>query len=281
MGDDPVILVTGAGGQLGKTLARVLPQGRFLDRSELDVTDRVAVRNAVEGTDVVVHLAAMTAVDRCERDRDTAWSINADGTSNVVAAATSSGARVVYLSTDYVFAGVKDEYAEYDQPRPLNHYGRSKLEGEKHVLRLGPRGLVVRTSWLIGPGRNFVKAILQRAREGEEVRVVADQVGRPTFSEPLADALVQLIEDDLSGIVHVAGDGAPCSWADLADSALAAARLDIRVRRVSTAEHIATMPRPSAIRPPRSVLALDKARSLGLPLVAWRESLHAYLETSR
>lgn len=278
MGNDPVVLVTGAAGQVGRSLGAILPGARYLDRAALDVTDPAMVIDALAGADLVVHLAAMTAVDACESDPDAAWAINAGGTLNVVEAARRRSTRVIYLSTDYVFDGTKPAYYEEDEPAPLNHYGKSKLEGERHVLALGEDGLVVRTSWVIGGGNNFVRTILARAGTGESLRVVDDQVGRPTLADPLAAALVTLVEGGASGILHVAGDGRPCSWADLADEALRAAGKDVRVERVTTAAYVASASSPVAPRPARSVLALDKARSLGIPLLDWRDSLPTYVE---
>lgn len=279
MGHDPVVLVTGAAGQVGTALKGILPKARYLDRAQLDVTDPTAVIDAVAGTDVIVHLAAVTTVDGCEREPDAAWAINGQGTANVVEAARAWPTRVIYLSTDYVFDGTKEEYSEEDMPSPLNRYGASKLEGERHVLGLGARGLVVRTSWLMGSGPNFVRTILDRARAGQDLHVVYDQVGRPTFADPLASALVHLVHVWTHGILHVAGDGVTCSWADLADAALAAAGLDTTVQRITTAEYFASATRPIAPRPARSVLALGKARALGVPLLDWRQSLPTYVET--
>lgn len=280
MGDDPIVLVTGANGQVGRSLRAILPDGRYLAHRDLDVTDAASVTDALVGADVVVHLAALTAVDRCEQDPEFAREVNSRGTQNVVEAAATQSARVIYLSTDYVFDGTREVYTEEDEPSPLNRYGESKLEGERHVLSLGDRGLVVRTSWVIGDGRNFVRTVLGRAGAGEKLQVVDDQVGRPTFCRPLADALVHLIHSPRSGILHVAGDGEPCTWADLADASLTAAGLDVRVERVTTPRYIANATRPIAARPARSVLSLEKARALGIPLLDWRQSLPAYVETS-
>lgn len=276
---DPIVLVTGANGQVGRSLRAIFPNARYLAHRDLDVTDAAAVTDALVGSEVVVHLAAVTEVDRCEQDPELAREVNARGTQNVVEAAATGSVRVIYLSTDYVFDGTRDVYTEEDEPSPLNRYGESKLEGERHVLSQGERGLVVRTSWVIGEGKNFVRTVLGRAEAGEKLQVVDDQVGRPTFSDPLADALVHLIRSPRSGVLHVAGDGEPCTWADLADSSLTAAGLDVRVERVTTSRFIANATSPIAPRPARSVLSLEKARALGIPLLDWRQSLPAYVET--
>ena len=170
VGSDPVVLVTGAGGQVGRSLRQELPAARFLTRQDLDVTDGAAVRSLLKGTDVVVHLAAMTNVDRCEAEPDAAERVNGWGTGVVVDAAAASGARVVYLSTDYVFDGRKrGEYIEDDAPAPVNVYGRSKLAGEERV-RAREENLIVRTSWVFGDGRNFVRTIVDAARAGRPFR---------------------------------------------------------------------------------------------------------------
>ena len=264
MGSDPVVCVTGADGQLGRALRDHLPAARFLTREDLDVTDARAVGDALGGADLVVHCAAMTDVDGCERDPERAAVVNAGGSANVAQAA----GRVIMLSTDYVFDGSADhEYGEDDPTGPINVYGRSKLDGERAVLAAGPN-LVVRTSWVFGDGRNFLRAIVGADRAGRELRVVDDQRGRPTWSGDLAEAVAFLAGRDDRGVLNVAGDGEPASWADLAELAVGH-----RVARVTTAEWGAAAPRP-----PRSVLALDRARRLGVPLRDWRESAKRYVK---
>ncbi|MDQ3953668.1 MAG: NAD(P)-dependent oxidoreductase [Actinomycetota bacterium] len=276
---EPRILVTGADGQVGRALRTVLPQAGFRTRSQLDVTDEERVLAAVAGIDVVVHAAALTNVDGCEADPDAAADVNDRGTGAVAAAARASGARVVYLSTDYVFAGDAAPYAEDAPTGPVNVYGRTKLAGEHH---LDPeRDLVVRSSWLFGDGRNFVRTILAGAAKGVP-RVVDDQVGLPTGAPALARALAHAVAaPGLVGRLHVAGAGPPCSWADLADAALALAGLDARVTRVDSASYAAAAGRVVAPRPADSTLLLTRARRAGLPLEDWRESLERYVRSIR
>jgi dTDP-4-dehydrorhamnose reductase len=229
------------------------------------------------GVDVVVHLAAMTDVDRCEEEPDRAFEINANGTQGVCAAATASGARIVYLSTDYVFDGMKgSEYVEDDRPNPLNVYGRSKLAGEGFV-RETDAYQIIRTSWVIGEGRNFIGTILRVAKEEGIVAVVDDQRGRPTFAADLARGIALLVRSNFSGIVHMAGAGESCTWADLAEEALRRAGIDARVERVDTDSYAARANRKIAPRPANSTLSIAKARSLGIRLRPWRESLVDYL----
>jgi dTDP-4-dehydrorhamnose reductase len=256
--------VTGADGQVGRALREHLPGGVFLTRGDLDVTDQRMVRHLLGGVDLVVHCAAMTDVDGCERDPQRAMAVNAWGSAHVAMAAD----RVILLSTDYVFDGTKaGEYLEDDPTNPQSAYGRSKLEAERAVLEAG-QNLVVRTSWVFGDGRNFVRSIAAAARAGKELRVVGDQHGRPTFAGDLALALAHLAAGEHAGILHVAGDGAPCTWADLAELVVGRP-----VQRVSTAEWGAPAPRPA-----NSVLALGRARSRGVPLRDWRASVRRYVE---
>lgn len=278
MGRDRSVHITGAGGQVGVEVAALLPDAHAHARDDLDVTDAGAVRSALDGADVVVHLAAFTNVDECEQDPERAFAVNARGTANVAAVASAGGARVVYVSTDYVFDGRKGEaYEEHDQVNPVNVYGRSKLEGERAVLEV-ERSLVVRTSWVFGRGRNFVATILSAARAGKELRVVADQIGRPTWARALAQALVHLVEAEVTGTIHVAGDGYPCSWADLADAALDVAGAGGRVERVDTSGYARRAGRSLAPRPANSTLSIEAARAVGVPLWDWRESVRAYVK---
>ncbi|MDX6592227.1 MAG: dTDP-4-dehydrorhamnose 3,5-epimerase/reductase [Gaiellales bacterium] len=259
--------MTGAGGQLGRALRDRLPDAEFLTHSDLDVTDQRAVQSALSGADLVIHCAAMTDVDGCEDDQDTAEAVNAYGAAHVAAAAE----RMILISTDYVFDGTKDgEYVEDDVPNPINVYGSTKLAAEHAVLSTR-RALVVRTSWVFGEGRNFVRSIVNADRNGTALRVVGDQRGRPTHANDLARAVAYLAARSDDGIVHVAGDGQPCTWAELAEAAVGH-----EVTRVSSEDWGAKAPRPR-----NSVLSLAKARELGVPLTDWKTSLAAYTEGLR
>ena len=276
MGIDPLVLVTGAAGQVGSALRAHLPDARFASRGELDVLDRSGLRSACRGVQVVIHLAALTDVDGCESEPQRAAQINGEGTGNVVAAAHEAGARVIYLSTDYVFDGLKlGEYEESDAPGPISAYGRSKLAGEAKASAR-PENLIVRTSWVFGGGRNFVSSIVSAAKRDPVVSVVDDQIGRPTSSAALARAIAHLTHAEVTGTVHVAGDGAPCTWADLAEEALAAAGCDSKIERFSTQDYARTSGRVVAPRPANSVLAIDLARRLAVPLEEWRGAVHSY-----
>jgi dTDP-4-dehydrorhamnose reductase len=269
------ILVTGAEGQLGRELAESFPGHDVFaaGRDRLDVEDRASVLAAVEGLrpDAVVHAAAWTDVDGCEADPDRALRVNALGTRHVAEAARRVGAHLCFVSTDYVFGGVPGRpYHEWDEPGPVSAYGRSKLGGEGEV---DPGSSVVRTSWLCGRhGRNFVKTMLRLAPERDEITVVDDQRGCPTFAEDLAGMIARLVLERLPGTFHVTNQG-QATWCQLARETLALAGMDpARIRPIATAE---LDPPRLAPRPAWSVLDNAALRLSGLPLLAdYHEPLH-------
>ncbi len=264
------VLITGSEGQLGRELVEAFStrgghEVIATGRRELDVTDRDRTLQAICSSepDVVVHAAAWTDVDGCEADVDRAFRVNALGTRQVAAAAHCVGARVHYVSTDYVFDGTADRpYTEWDEPRPLSVYGRSKLAGERE---LGPDDTVVRTSWLCGRyGRNFVKTVVGRAREGQELRVVHDQHGCFTLAADLAAMIRRLVIEGRTGVHHVTNQG-PTTWYQLARDAVEAAGLDPSlVHAISTADMDPPRPAP---RPMRSVLDNAALRLSGAELL--------------
>ena len=264
------VLVTGAGGQLGREVCEAceLAGDSVIGcaRADLDVADRESVLQVVAAAapDVVVHAGAYTNVDGCETDPDRAYAVNALGTRHVAEAARLVGARVCYVSTDYVFDGrAAEPYKEWDATNPLSVYGRSKLAGE---AVLGPGDTIVRTSWVCGRhGRNFVKTILAKAARGEELAVVDDQRGCPTFAEDLAGMIRRLAVGRLPGVFHVTNQGAT-TWYRFARDAVEAAGLDTAlVRPISTAEMQPPRPAP---RPANSVLDNAALRLSGVPLLA-------------
>jgi dTDP-4-dehydrorhamnose reductase len=266
-------LVTGAGGMLGRDLCAVLAaSGRHeavaATRQNLDITDTAAIAPAVAGVDIVVNTAGWTDVDGAETAEESATLVNGLAVEALASACQARRVPLIQLSTDYVFDGRKDgAYVEDDPPNPQSAYGRSKLEGERAVLEAGPN-LVVRTSWVFGDGRNFLRSILAAERAGRPLRVVADQRGRPTYAGDLALALAHLAGGEDAGILHVAGDGEPCSWAELAELAVGHP-----VEHVTTEQWGAPAPRPA-----NSVLALERARERGVPLGDWRASVRSYVE---
>ncbi|MFT7473444.1 MAG: dTDP-4-dehydrorhamnose reductase [Verrucomicrobiales bacterium] len=267
------IFLTGAGGQLGtdvvaQAAARVDVELISTTHAQLDITNAADVLDAVRGAkpDVIVHAAAYTAVDDCESNEALAFEVNGIGTANVVTAARAANARVIYVSTDYVFDGTKPlPYVEDDPPEPASVYGRSKLDGEIVVGELGERGLVVRTSWVCGAnGSNMVKTILRAAEKYPQLTFVDDQRGKPTFTADLADALLTLAGRDDAGVMHVTNEGA-VSWFEFCQDVLRLAGLDPgRVSPCSTDE--LQPPRP-APRPANSVLANTRFGEIGLPLL--------------
>ncbi len=261
------IVVTGAGGQLGRELVPAFEGHEVvaLDHAHADVTDRDAVLQAVITTapDAVVHAAAWTAVDACEGDPDRAYRVNALGTRHVTEAARRAGAQVCYVSTDYVFDGAQPEpYVEWDPPNPASMYGRSKLAGERE---LDPGSILVRTSWVCGRhGHNMVKTILRLAGKHDELTFVDDQRGHPTFADDLATMIRRLVVERRSGVYHVTNQGA-VSWFEFARAVLEAAGLEPeRVKPIATAD--LDPPRP-APRPPNSVLDNAALRLDGIPLL--------------
>jgi dTDP-4-dehydrorhamnose reductase len=254
----PHVLVTGAGGQLGAALREAFPNADASPRAELDVTEPIAL-GYVPG--LVLHAAAWTDVDAAEADEAGALLANVEGTRNVAAL----GAPVVYYSSDYVFDGTKREpYVESDEPAPLGAYGRSKLLGEREVQE----GWIVRSSWLFGwTGHNFVRTMLRLGAERDEVRVVDDQLGCPTYVGHLAEAIREVVELP-AGTWHLAAEG-ECSWAELADAVFEEAGLACSVRRISTEDFGAPAPRPFPLRssfrfrPVRPETAVGRTRPAG------------------
>jgi dTDP-4-dehydrorhamnose reductase len=248
------------------------------DRAGLDITDADSVDRTLTAVrpDVVVNCAAWTDVDGAEAAEDQALEINGTGAGNVAAAASRAGAFLVHVSTDYVFDGASkrgEAWVESDPVAPLGAYGRTKLEGERLVAAAGPDHAIVRTAWLFGPGgRNFVDTMRRLGTERDELQVVADQVGCPTFTGHLAEALVTIAERRSSGIHHAAGGGA-CSWFDLALATFEATGIRVRVMPVTTE----AFPRPAA-RPAWSVLGSERPDAVRLP--DWREGLRAHLITT-
>jgi len=245
-------------------------------RADLDVTDAAAVRRLIgeKRPEAIVNCAAYTDVDGAESDPETAHAINGSGAGNVAAAAAAAGASIIHISTDYVFDGAKREpWLESDETGPLGVYGASKLAGEFAVAAANPRHAIVRTAWLFGAGgKNFVDTMLTLGGQREEVSVVTDQVGCPTWTGHLAGALVALAErPDDTGIHHIAGAGS-CSWNELASEVFERAGIDCRVLPASSAEFV----RPAA-RPAYSVLASE--RPAPIVLAPWRQGVAEYLAT--
>lgn len=276
------MLVTGASGQLGRELIAVLERrsaGRRptaalevigLTRPQFELTDRDAVLSALTSLepDVIIHAAAATAVDRCEREPELAWSINALGTRYVAEGAQLAGAHVCYISSDYVFSGdIGRPYHEWDAPSPRSVYGRSKLAGE---VACGDRATIVRTAWVAGRhGDNIVRALLNTAR-GAPLKFVVDQIGSPTLASDLAEVVVELAIDRRRGTFHVTNSGV-ASWFELARLVLC--RRDGEASALSPISTDELVPARDAPRPAYSVLDNAVLRLEGHePLRPWQEA---------
>lgn len=271
-------LVLGAGGQVGRALVAALPDADAFDRGRLDVTAPDGVDWA--GYQVVINAAAFTDVDGAETPdgRRSAWRINAGGPAALAALARDHGVTLVHLSTEYVFDGHDDApYVEGAPVAPLSAYGASKAAGDVAVTGLDAHYLV-RPTWVVGDGRNFVATMLGLAGRGVAPTVVADQIGRLTFADDLAAAIRTLLRERAPfGAYHVTGGGEPGSWADVAREVFALAGRDRRaVTDTSTEAYFADKP-GAAVRPRNSVLDLSKARDVGITPPDWRESLARHL----
>jgi dTDP-4-dehydrorhamnose reductase len=271
------LLVTGAGGMLGRDV--MLAAGNAghdvigFGHTELDVTDAAALEAKLEAErpDVVINCAAWTDVDAAEEAEDAAMAANGTGAGKVAAAAAAVGASVVYVSSDYVFDGAKGApYVESDQPAPLSAYGRTKLAGEEATAAANPRHFVVRSSWLFGiGGGNFVETMLRLAASQNEVLVVHDQVGSPTYTWHLAYGIVRLIEGLEYGIHHMAAAG-QCSWYEFAREIFEQAGVECKVLSATTDMLGRPAPRPA-------FSALKSQREHAIELPSWQDGLAGYI----
>jgi dTDP-4-dehydrorhamnose reductase len=277
------ILVTGGYGQLGTALSEVLREHevRLTDTDTMDITNPIQISAifAEFEPEVLVHGAAYTNVDGCEQNPVLAEAVNAQGTRNLAEACREHGVAMVYISTDYVFDGTKaTPYLPEDEPNPISTYGRSKLKGEQEAASV-PSHWILRTSWVYGIGKNFLQTMLGLAENHDELTVVGDQVGRPTWATDLALAIKDVAEKKPEyGIYHVTGDGPLTSWAEFATKIFEIRELPTKVRAVTTADYFGGKEEGSyAPRPLYSALDLSKSREAGLHLADWEESLRQYL----
>jgi dTDP-4-dehydrorhamnose reductase len=274
------VIVTGAGGQLGRDLVKCLKLKHEVigfNHSQLDVTDYdqcLQILNLIK-PDVVIHTAAYTAVDLAESEEDLAYSINAAGTRNLAVITEQLGAKFCYISTDYVFDGTSSSpYKEFDNTNPQSVYGKSKRAGEQLTQTLCMKYFIVRTSWVYGVnGNNFVKTMLKLASERDTVKVVQDQTGSPTYTIDLCNFLIKLVQTEKYGIYHASNSG-KCSWYEFANAIFEECGIQMNVTPCSTDE----FPRP-APRPVYSVLDHLSIRTNGFnDFRHWREGLVDFLE---
>jgi len=301
MGNGMKILITGATGQLGSDLVKILGnscQTIPASSADFDITNLKATINSIRNAkpDVIIHAAAFTDVDGCESQWDKAFMVNGLGTRNVAIAAREVNAKLFYISTDYVFDGVKEGvYLEFDQPNPINVYGKSKLWGEEFVKEQLHKFFIIRIAWLYGlNGKNFVKTMLKLAQEREELQVANDQRGTPTYTEDLARQIKELIPTELYGTYHCTSQGS-CTWYEFAleifnhvgykteidpsgSVRLVPNTQDLRpiiIRPVTSEE----FPRP-AKRPKNSVLENYMLKLQGLDIMPdWRDSLREFMKS--
>ncbi len=275
------VTVFGASGLLGQDLMRVWIDDEVtgLASRDADIREYDQVARAVEKTrpEWIVLSAAYTDVDGCESNQELAFAVNSNGAANVALAAKKSGARLLYVSTDYVFDGLSTTPYEADHPRaPRSVYGRSKAQGEERTLEILPGACIARTSWLFGRGgKCFPDTILKLAATRPEISVVDDQRGSPTYSVDLASAIMQLCRADATGIVHVTNRG-PCTWFGFAQEIVRLSGSACEVKPTTTDK----FPRP-APRPAYSVLSPKSLDAYSIAMPAWQDALRRYMDARR
>lgn len=271
-----MFLITGSNGQLGTELAKLLPEAILTDRTDLDITDEDAVKRYVKehNIDTVINCAAYTAVDKAEDDAVLAAKINTDGPGNLA----KSGAKVVHISTDYVFDGSGHKpYQPEDEACPISVYGKTKLAGERKVLEYAAEAVIIRTAWLYSPhGNNFVKTMRRLGAERESINVVADQIGTPTYAADLAQAIVQILPQmnkANKGIYHFTNEGV-CSWYDFARKIMELSGLNCKVNPIPSSAYPT-----KATRPFYSVLDKSKIKEIfNVEIPHWEEGLKQCLK---
>lgn len=277
-------LITGANGQLGNALKKVLPKEEclFTDVDELDVTDREAITNIIRENkpDYILHCAALTNVDGCETNEELADKINHLSVEYFSEACNKVGATLFYISTDYVFDGeARDPYAINFETNPRSIYGKTKLTGEVEAKKT-KKYYIFRTSWVYGEGNNFVRTMLKLSETMDEVKVVGDQFGRPTYALDLAHGMVEALNKKIPfGTYHFQNSGEPISWAEFATEIFKITGKKTKVTPISTAEYLKmNTGKQVAPRPKYSVLDITDLEKEGIDLPAWRQSLEPYLD---
>lgn len=275
------ILVTGASGQLGYDVERELERRGIehlgTSSRELDITDREAVERLMQSyrPDAVIHCAAYTKVDLAEDEPERCWAVNADGTRNMAAACRKTGAKLLYISTDYVFPGAGERSYETGDPTgPVNTYGRSKLAGELAVQSLLEKYFIVRISWVFGKnGNNFVKTMLRLAETKAELSVVCDQIGSPTYTADLAPLLCDMVQTERYGVYHATNEGT-CAWSEFAEAIFELAGRQVVVHPIPTSAYPTR-----AARPLNSRMSKERLHSNGFQeLPEWKNALARYLK---
>ena len=287
------VFVTGIGGQLGYDVMKELAKrghecigSDILDKEkikqpceyrQLDITDELAVNNVIGEVcpEAIIHCSAYTAVDKAEDEPELCHLVNAVGTENIAKACKCIDAKMVYISTDYVFDGTKDGFYEVDDtPNPINVYGKTKLAGEKAVQDILDKYFIVRISWVFGEnGNNFIKTMLRLGKERSELNVVSDQIGSPTYTADLAPLLVDMIQINNYGVYHATNEG-ECSWAEFAEEIFRVAGVNVKVNYITTAEYPT-----KAKRPMNSRMCKSKLNDSGfMKLRSWNEAVSEYIK---
>ena len=277
-------LITGFNGQLGYDIARELEargetEYKAVDIDEMDITNRQQVMQVIKeyNPDIIFHCAAWTAVDKAEDMEEKVRLVNVEGTRNIVDASIEVGAKILYMSTDYVFDGKKDGYyTEEDLVHPMSIYGQTKYEGEEEVKR-NPKHFITRISWVFGVnGGNFVKTMLRLAETHDEVTVVDDQIGSPTYTVDLSKLLVEMANTDKYGTYHVNNDGS-CSWAEFAKYIFESNGKNTKVKPVSTEEYLELTGTKQAYRPRNSKLSKEKLVEAGFEMLpSWQDAVDRF-----
>ena len=274
------ILVTGSTGQLGSDVVKELLKRGYStlspNRSELNLCSEDNIRNYIlnSNCEAIVHCAAYTQVDKAEDEKDLCIKINATATKHIVKCAKILDIPMIYISTDYVFDGTKDgEYTENDETNPINIYGESKLAGEKYVQEILDKYYIVRTSWVFNiNGKNFIETMLRLSKANNQLSIVNDQIGSPTYTKDLSRLLVDMLETSKYGLYHATNEGY-CSWYEFANTIFKLANINIDIRAINSNEYASR-----AKRPMNSKLSKDKLIEYGFkPLPHWEDALKDYL----
>lgn len=275
------VLVTGVKGQLGYDVVKDLEkrghQPIGVDRDEMDLMDNEAIRTFIMNLkpEAIIHCAAYTAVDKAEEEVETCYQINAESVKVISECAKELDVKLIYISTDYVFDGTKEgEYVETDLPNPINVYGASKLKGEQYVQTLLEKYYIVRISWVFGVnGNNFIKTMRRLGSERDELNIINDQVGSPTYTADLAPLLVDMMETDKYGIYHVTNEET-CSWYEFANEIFKQSRIEVKTNPITTDQYPTAAKRPMNSRMGKAKL---KANGFNL-LPTWQQALAHYLK---
>lgn len=274
------ILVTGSTGQLGSDVVKELLKRGYStlspNRSEFNLCSEDSIRNYIlnSNCEAIVHCAAYTQVDKAEDEKDLCIKINATATKHIVKCAKILDIPMIYISTDYVFDGTKDgEYTENDETNPINIYGESKLAGEKYVQEILDKYYIVRTSWVFNiNGKNFIETMLRLSKANNQLSIVNDQIGSPTYTKDLSRLLVDMLETSKYGLYHATNEGY-CSWYEFANTIFKLANINIDIKAINSNEYASR-----AKRPMNSKLSKDKLIEYGFkPLPNWKDALKDYL----